>query len=249
MENDCPVLAGDCGGRGRFEALATGVGATQGAAMRVLLAVFLLGALPGLVSSASAGLEFPRSTVEVTGRADQEVIVVEFPFSNTGDQTVTVGKISSSCGCTVPELSKKHYAPGEKGVLTARFTVGDRQGLQTKTITLATDAGTHVLRVSAKLPVRLTAVPRLVIFRPDDLAAKTIELKFEADAPVTVSGVESLHPAFRIELTTIKEGVHYTLRVMPAAALDKAERGNVRIRTKGASGRDYTDMVYVRHAL
>ncbi|MFH1498334.1 MAG: DUF1573 domain-containing protein [Verrucomicrobiota bacterium] len=208
---------------------------------------FLIVALLGVVA-ARADLTFAEKSVVATAKPGQEVIVAEYPFTNDGTEPVTVLDMSSSCGCTVPELTKKTYAPGEKGVITARFTIGDRQGRQTKTITLKTNEASHTLRLSATLPVRVTAVPRLVVFRPADPEPKTITLVFEADAPVTILGIESLHPDFGVEVTTVTAGQEYELKISALKSPDAATRGNIRIRTKGASGREYTDMVYARHA-
>jgi len=49
----------------------------------------------------------------------------EFKFTNTGNAVLKVNKkIESTCGCTVPELSKEEYAPGESGTITVKFSAG-----------------------------------------------------------------------------------------------------------------------------
>lgn len=62
-----------------------------------------------------------------------------FVFTNTGKKTVTIGAITTGCGCTelVPETSV--VGPGQQGRLWAVFTVGSRHGPQVKTLTVATD--------------------------------------------------------------------------------------------------------------
>ncbi|MHC4154761.1 MAG: DUF1573 domain-containing protein [Planctomycetota bacterium] len=56
----------------------------------------------------------------------------EFKFKNTGDALLRIGKISSTCGCTVPELKKKEYAAGESGVIKARYSASRAAGRITK---------------------------------------------------------------------------------------------------------------------
>lgn len=202
----------------------------------------------GFGRPALAALVFEKETIETTGVAGEDVIEAEFRFLNDGKEPVVVTDVASSCGCTVPELSKKDYAPGERGKLTARFTVGDRQGRQVKTITVRTNENSYALNLVATLPVRFKATPRLVVFRPGDTGAKVVRIGFEADGPVTLEGVESLHPGFKVEVSVIREGVDYELKVTPAGGLERAERANIRVRTKGVSGREYTDMVYARFA-
>lgn len=216
--------------------------------MRCLPSALLLAVAGLFVSTAFAGLEFAATTVEAAGKAGEEVIVAEFPFKNTGSTPVSIDQVTSSCGCTVPELAKKDYAPGEQGKIVAKFTVGDRQGPQSKTITVRTADESHVLRLKADLPIRVTAVPRLVVFREGETEAKTIKVSFGADAPVKLAGIESLSPSFVVEARTVNDGREYTVSITPAPGLSEAERGNIRVRTVGASGREYTDMLYARFA-
>lgn len=46
-----------------------------------------------------------------------EEATITIPFSNTGDGTLNIYEIKSSCECTVAELSKNTYRPKEKNVL------------------------------------------------------------------------------------------------------------------------------------
>jgi hypothetical protein len=78
-----------------------------------------------------------------------------FSFTNTGDSTVTVTQVRSSCGCTVPELEKLTYAPGESGEIKAVFSFGSRQGDQRKTVTVETD---HPSQARVLLALR-TSIP------------------------------------------------------------------------------------------
>lgn len=63
----------------------------------------------------------------------------EFRFKNTGDGLLKIGKIHSSCGCTVPSLSKKEYEPGEKGVLKVMYSASSKPGTIAKRIAVETN--------------------------------------------------------------------------------------------------------------
>ncbi len=54
--------------------------------------------------------------------------VCEFKFTNTGDGLLKIERIKSTCGCTVPKLTKKEYAPGESGTVKVTYKVGKRSG-------------------------------------------------------------------------------------------------------------------------
>lgn len=220
----------------------------QRGGMRCLPSALMLAVAGLFASTALAGLEFGATTVDAVAKPGEDVIVAEFPFKNTGEAPVVIDQVISSCGCTVPELVKKDYAPGEAGKIVAKFTVGDRQGPQSKTITVRTAGESHTLRLKTDLPIRITAVPRLVVFRPGETAAKTIKVSFGADAPVQLAGIESLNPSFAVEVQTTADGREYVVSITPVAGLSQAERGNIRVRTVGTSGREYTDMLYARFA-
>lgn len=61
---------------------------------------------------------------------------IEFEFENIGDSLLVIKKISSSCGCTVAELQKKEYTPGETGTMIIRFNSRGYFGEVTKTLTV-----------------------------------------------------------------------------------------------------------------
>ena len=84
----------------------------------------------GSVCSASgiegSSLIWDQSTVELKAPLDAvpgTKLEARFSFKNTADHEVEVISIQSDCGCTVPELKPRRYAPGETGVLTARYPV------------------------------------------------------------------------------------------------------------------------------
>jgi len=45
----------------------------------------------------------------------------EFKFTNKGKSVLNITGIKNTCGCTVPELEKKQYAPGESGTIKATY--------------------------------------------------------------------------------------------------------------------------------
>jgi len=60
----------------------------------------------------------------------------EFKFTNTGsaDGGLKIGKIGRTCGCTVFELDRKEYAPGQKGTIRVSYIAGKSTALMQKHI-------------------------------------------------------------------------------------------------------------------
>ena len=97
-----------------------------------------------------------------------------------------------SCGCTTAALAKNDVAPGEKGEITATFKIGDRTGLQVKTITVETDdpkAPQTVLTFKATIAQMLEVQPNFVFWQANEPAQpKTIIAK--AGKGVTIKKVD-----------------------------------------------------------
>lgn len=76
-----------------------------------------------------------------------------FRFTNSGDGALIIGSATTSCGCTVPKFSNKPVAPGESGTLEVVFDSSHREGQQTKTISVRSNAEPQVivLRITADI--------------------------------------------------------------------------------------------------
>ena len=58
----------------------------------------------------------------------------EFRFTNTGRGQLKIGNIGRTCGCTVFQLDKKEYAPGETGTIKVIYTAGKSTATTQKSI-------------------------------------------------------------------------------------------------------------------
>lgn len=71
----------------------------------------------------------------------------EFAFTNTGKEPIILQNVHASCGCTTPSYSKDPVLPGKTGIVKASYNTVGRPGPFTKSITVATNAGTKVLTI------------------------------------------------------------------------------------------------------
>jgi hypothetical protein len=74
-----------------------------------------------------------------------EKVAYIFTFTNTGTSGLVINSAVASCGCTVPKYSGKPVAPGKNGQIEVRFDTEGRNGIQTKTITVRSNAKTPVV--------------------------------------------------------------------------------------------------------
>lgn len=63
----------------------------------------------------------------------------EVYFTNEGEGTLIITDLRASCGCTVGELDKREYAPGESGVIKIQFKPQGKSNAVHQTVTVATN--------------------------------------------------------------------------------------------------------------
>lgn len=67
-------------------------------------------------------------------KKDQE-IEITYRFKNSGNKILIIENVTAGCGCTIPEKPEKPFAPGEEGVIRAKFN-GSGHGTISKTVTV-----------------------------------------------------------------------------------------------------------------
>lgn len=55
------------------------------------------------------------------GRIDPKPVEKDFELGNTGDSTLRVSRVSTSCSCTTAEVSKEEIPAGNSAILTVNF--------------------------------------------------------------------------------------------------------------------------------
>jgi hypothetical protein len=82
-----------------------------------------------------------------------EKVACVFKFKNTGDGDLIINSATTSCGCTVPRFDDKPIKPGGEGSMEVVFDSSHREGTQTKTITVRSNASVKVivLRIIAEV--------------------------------------------------------------------------------------------------
>jgi len=80
-------------------------------------------------------IEWVDSTNHNYGKIKEgQVLDVSFKFKNTGNKPLVISSVTASCGCTVPEKPENAFAPGEEGVIRAKFDSNGKVGMQQKTV-------------------------------------------------------------------------------------------------------------------
>jgi Protein of unknown function (DUF1573) len=76
-----------------------------------------------------------------------------FHFMNNGIGDLVIESVTTTCGCTVPQYSKKPIPTGKDGTLDVVFNTAGKAGVNTKTITVRSNAKTPVVLLKIKAEV------------------------------------------------------------------------------------------------
>ncbi len=191
-------------------------------------------------------LEWKTQQLTLKAAPLQKSAETSFEFTNSSAKAVTILGIDTSCDCTEATPSALTFAPGASGRITARFTLGDRQGVYDRTITVTTD--------EAKEPVSLhvqLAVPELASLTPRSLEWKLngaaesrfIEIRVADGLELTLSSVQPTSDFFTSRLETIAPGHHYRLHLTPRHTREAANAA-FRIYAKAGTGQDIVLSAY-----
>ena len=171
---------------------------------------------------AHAALTWETTAADLHPTLTDKTAVAHFKYKNTGDKPVKITSVHPSCGCTTAALAKDVVAPNESGEIVATFNIGDRWGVQNKTISVMTDEDqgqTTVLKLTATIPRVLEIAPAFIYWSANDvLKPKTITAKVGGDFPVTKLKVTSTDKSLATEVVPDLKAKEFRLIVTPQEA-------------------------------
>lgn len=180
---------------------------------------------PAALLGAGGALQWEQTNVSVDAEFGQKEVNAQYAFTNASDSVVTITKTQASCGCTVPSLAKKTYAPGESGQLHAHFDIGSRVGMQRKEITVGTEEGSdnhsYKLTLNVEIPQLIQLKRRALLWKvgenPD---SKDCEVIIHTKHPMKIDGValkngEPADSSFNFEIEEIEANHKYRLLITP----------------------------------
>ena len=178
------------------------------------------GALCLLVAaSAPAALVFEKTELDLHPDLGASKVDAVFKYENKGDAPVHIKAVKPSCGCTTAALAKNEVAPGEKGEITATFNIGDRTGVQVKTVTVETDdpkAPQTVLTFKATIAQLLDLQPTFVFWQANEAPQpKTIMAKVAKGATVKKVEVVSSSGDFTAKVEPGPTAGEFKIQVQP----------------------------------
>ncbi|PYK05232.1 MAG: hypothetical protein DME67_05910 [Verrucomicrobia bacterium] len=167
---------------------------------------------------ARAELKWDKTEVELHPTPADKQAVGHFTYQNTGKEPIHFKSVHASCGCTTAQTQKDQVPPGDKGEITATFTIGDRTGTQVKTVTVETDDPANpktVLTLRTIIPQQLEITPTFVFWKQGEKPdPKTITVKVGKEFTVNHIKVTSSSPDFQTKVEEAGKG-EFKIDVQP----------------------------------
>lgn len=206
----------------------------------------LLPALLATLALPAVALEWKTGTITVATVPFQQTQDVVFEFRNTGTKPVALLDIQTNCDCLDASADREVCAPGARGTIKARFTVGDHAGLYERLIMVVTDEAPAPVRLMVRFEVPEIAgvTPRSISWQVNGGAGeKIVELALAPGVEVNFADAVATNEAFSIRLEAIEPGRRYRLRVTPRNTAVPTSAA-IRVSGREKSGRDVVVSAY-----
>ena len=211
---------------------------------------------------ASLALAAPRAAVDQPvfdfGTVAQgKKVDHSFTIKNSGDAILTIGQVSTSCGCTVAEVSSRSIPPGKSSNIKASFDSTNFSGSISKTIFIHTnDPKTPIynLTIKGKLFEQIEITPKQLNLGEIKVGSKketVIRIENKGTKPLTVISAKTAMPqvAVKILKKKLKTGESGTISVtVTPRAGDRFLAGYLTIVTSSPEKPEITIPVYASAA-
>ncbi len=96
-------------------------------------------------NDATPSIFFPEIEHDFGKVVEGEKVATVFKFENRGPGDIVIQSVTTTCGCTVPRFDKEPVKEGETGTVEVVFDTSYREGEQTKTIEVSSNADKPVV--------------------------------------------------------------------------------------------------------
>jgi hypothetical protein len=100
-------------------------------------------------------IEWLGPVVQDLGKIKEGAVVeITYRFKNTGNRQLVISDVHPACGCTVPEKPEEPIAPGQEGIIKAKFnSKGQRKGENRKSIDVTSNTTPSVTQLSFRVEI------------------------------------------------------------------------------------------------
>ena len=165
----------------------------------------------------------------------------QFNFKNTGDGVLKISRVQSTCGCTVIELAKKEYAPGEESTIKVKFRSPSAPASAQKKRTTSKHLYIHSndrknprfqLTIKAAVEVKVEATPDTMqlSIKEENGGAELITLKSKDDKPFSITSITATKSVMTIPFDSGTAATEFVLQPqVDTEKLKSVPRGTIMV--------------------
>jgi hypothetical protein len=160
----------------------------------------------------------------------------QFKFSNVGTGKLIISKIQSTCSCTVADLSKLEYAPGESGIVNVTYHSSAYAGPVEKHLYILSNDSTNpraeiTIKGSTELAVVAEPMKMQLFLNKDNAGAVPISLKSKDGKPFAIQSITCSRNVVSAEFDPKVEKTEFVLQPkVDIKALKETPTGSMSIR-------------------
>jgi hypothetical protein len=151
----------------------------------------------------------------------------EFKFTNTSKKKLRIKRVQTTCGCTVADLDKLEYAPGESGVIKVSYRAGSQPGKVTKYLYVHIDdekTSKFQLTLQAETVLKIKFEPEQVTISLKDGNVPDIKVSSADKMPFAIKGFRSTGNAITAEYDPNVKATEFILK--PKVDVTKIQQPN-----------------------
>ncbi|MHC4694032.1 MAG: DUF1573 domain-containing protein [Planctomycetota bacterium] len=152
----------------------------------------------------------------------------EFSFKNTGATLLKISNVNAPCGCTVPKLDRKEFAPGEGGTLTVIYRPGNTAGSATKRLYVNSNDKANPqlgLTIKAKVVMKVEHSPERLnlLLKGENAGCPEITLKSRDNVAFAITGFKSTGNSITADFDPSVKAASFVLK--PKTDMEKLRKG------------------------
>jgi len=162
-------------------------------------------------------IRFENTTHDFGAVAPGSASSCEFKFCNDGKGTLVISNIGKSCGCTVPELAKKDYAPGECGTLKVTYNADKAAGARSRRLTVYSNDPNNPnveLTIKAVITQKVEFEPKKLEFtlKGENAGAAELTIRSVDNQPFSVTSFKATSDAVTAQFDPAAKDTKFVLK-------------------------------------
>jgi len=101
--------------------------------------------------NSDANMKFVKDEYNFGTIPEGPAVSTDFEFKNIGTEPIILSGVQASCGCTTPTWPKEPILAGKTAKVTATYNTQGRPGNFVKTITINSNVGTKVVKITGNV--------------------------------------------------------------------------------------------------